>query len=168
MLFDKGAGGTLGKQLGADTVELRFNGDFHLGKGCARMGRMPGGEGILGLMDGVGGIGCHAVEPFIREVPHSIPLYLSSPPPSKNLGHTLCTIGGVGPERGSGRILAQKLLGIGHVKIFVAAMTLLIFGLWLSAGLRSQASVAGDEATVQSQLTAVLQPTPTATVTSTP
>ena len=49
------------------------------------------------------------------------------------------------------------------MRVAIAVFLILVFGLWLFSGIRSQRTVGGDEATVQANLTAVLKPTPTAT-----
>lgn len=45
------------------------------------------------------------------------------------------------------------------MKKLTAGLLVLVLGLWLFSGYRTQPVVAQDDATVQAQLTAVLQPT---------
>jgi hypothetical protein len=48
-------------------------------------------------------------------------------------------------------------------QVVVLLFVVLVFGLWLFSGARLQQSVGQDNATVQAQLTAVVQPTPSPT-----
>jgi hypothetical protein len=61
--------------------------------------------------------------------------------------------------------MALRLLPGEAMRKVVAVLVLGLLGaLWVFSAERNQQSLGGDEATVQAQMTAVLKPTPTATL----